>query len=201
MAKGWKGERGGTRPGSGRKPTGRKKAAMLVRVEPELRRRLERDAKQARRSLSSEVELQLTDALRTATAADRHTRALCYLIGQIAPFAAALLKRPGEDIETVEFDWRTNPIHFDIFRLLILRLLNEFAPAESRAPHDKLFEGVGADIQAVVRGIWAVLYSLLRAPEKEVYAGAAEMGEGKGSPLYAFPQAARDLNLRKGADQ
>jgi hypothetical protein len=174
---------------------------MLVRVAPELRKRLERDAKQADRSLSSEVERQLTDALRTAPAADRHTRALCYLIGQIAPFTAAIIKRPGEDIETVEFDWRTNPIHFDIFRLLILRLLNEFAPAESRVPHDKLLEGVEADIQAVVRGIWVVLYSLLRAPEEEAYAVAAEMGEGKGSPLYAFPQAARDLNLRKGEDR
>ena len=59
--------RGGARKGSGRKSTG--KVAMLVRVKPEVRARLERDAKRAKRSLSHEVELQL-DALSAAPRPD-----------------------------------------------------------------------------------------------------------------------------------
>ena len=73
FSKGMTMARGGARKGSGRKSTG--KVAMLVRVKPEVRARLERDAKRAKRSLSHEVELQL-DALSAAPRPNAQMRAM-----------------------------------------------------------------------------------------------------------------------------
>jgi hypothetical protein len=114
--------RGGKRRGAGRKPIGRAKVAMLVRVSPDVRKRLERDAKRARRSLSREVELQLNDALRVAERGDPPTRALCYLIVHIVSMADSWMAHS-------ECNWRTNRFDFEVFKSAVSQLLNALAPA------------------------------------------------------------------------
>jgi hypothetical protein len=57
--------KGGRRKGAGRrpKPVDEKRVAILVRVEPEIRRQLEREAASNRRTLSREVSLRLQQSL------------------------------------------------------------------------------------------------------------------------------------------
>src|SRR5262249_29885841 len=90
--------RGGKRKGAGRKATG--KVAMLIRVRPEVRRRLERSAKRARRTLSAEAERHLADVLRVAPPADEPTRALCFLINAAVKFARGIEVKDGH-----KFNW------------------------------------------------------------------------------------------------
>jgi hypothetical protein len=178
---------------------------MMLRVPAHVRAGLEAEAKQTGKTLTAVMVGHLSDALRPTPPVDKHTRALCYLIGSIVRFASRIPQVPGgpgaDATQTAEFNWRTNRRHFEIFRIVILRLLNQFAPAESQVSPEELLEGVEVDVKEEAKALWFVLCTLLYAPEEEAYAMAAEYGAETGSPLYAFPQAARDLNLRKGEDQ
>ena len=115
--------RGGARKGSGRKSTG--KVAMLVRVKPEVRARLERDAKREKRSLSHEVEIQL-DALSAAPRPDAQMRGLCYLVTQIAEIAETFDRSADP-----EFSWRDNRFDFEAFKYALLQVLDQLAPTGS----------------------------------------------------------------------
>jgi hypothetical protein len=191
---------GGKRRGAGRKRTSTN-VPMMLRVPAHVRAGLEAEAKQTGKTLTAVMVGHLSDALRPTPSVDKHTRALCYLIGSIARLATSIpptRSGPGADaIPTAEFNWRTNQRDFEIFRLLILRLLNQFAPAESQVPHDELLDGVEADIKEEVKALYFVISVLLYAPEEEAYAVAAAHGAETGSPLCAFQQAARDLDLRR----
>jgi hypothetical protein len=204
---------GGRRKGAGRKPTGRTKVAMLVRVSPEVRKRLERDAKRARRSLSSEVELQLNDALRASRLGDPRTRALCYLITTVAELA-----------EPEGFDWRSHRFDFEILKSAIDRLLNVLAPPGAPVRGERwqrtgrwiaadsavvagqvglekfldFVTTVTPETSPVKIGEWLATTVLANAmptfpPIRDILWKEAD--RVRGSAYYALPQAARDLGL------
>jgi hypothetical protein len=181
--------KGGRRKGAGRKPAG--KVAMLVRVAPEVRARLERDAKRANRSLSSEVELRL-DAIGAAPRADTHTRALCYLIAQAAKIAQTL-----ERTAAPEFSWRDNRFDFEAFKCAVTQILDRLAPAgevgSSRYP-------IGQTPEEIGRTAAQLVFALLRSPDT-LHAMAEQRGARRGSLLNVYPQAARDLGLSTGDEK
>jgi hypothetical protein len=176
--------KGGRRKGSGRKPTG--KVAMLVRVAPEVRASLAREAKLGRRSLSAVAEAHLADAIRAAGPADKQTRALCYLITAMVKFAAGF-DTTGDH----RFSWRTNRFDFEAFKLALMQILDWLAPAgavgKSHYPRDETPEQVGQRLYAVITDFLPLHEQLLDE--------ARARGAPPGSLYYAFPQAARDLGL------
>jgi hypothetical protein len=177
--------KGGKRKGAGRKPTG--KVAMLVRVAPEVRARLERDAKRAGRSLSFVAEWHLSDAFRADSTLDKDpTRALYFLIKKLVAGARA------EDTKNDhEFNWRTNRFDFEVFRSAVTQLLEWLTPAdpigENPYRNEESPEQMGHRIFDVMRSFLVSHRQL------------SEMAEVGGKPsksfYYAFPQAARDLGL------
>jgi hypothetical protein len=178
--------RGGARKGSGRKSTG--KVAMLVRVKPEVRARLERDAKRAKRSLSHEVELQL-DALSAAPRPDAQMRGLCYLVTQIAEIGQTFDRSADP-----EFSWRDNRFDFEAFKYALLQVLDQLAPTgsagDSRYPMEATPERMGLVIAWQIR-------VRLTADAAEQHVRGDRRGAGRGSLFYAFPQVARDLGLNE----
>jgi membrane protein required for beta-lactamase induction len=183
-----KGRRGGAREGAGRKPLGEAtKVATLVRLSPDVRKRLEHDAKQAkRRSLSEHIERELTDALRAAPAADKQTKALCYLISQLAKIGQTMERATGAP----DFSWRTSRFDFEAFRSAIIQVLDRLAPTgeaeASRYPMVQTPEDMG-------RLIASTVFALLTSDEAAMLARATS--RERGSLYYAFPQAARELGL------
>jgi len=179
--------RGGKRRGAGRKPAG--KVAMLVRVEPNVRARLERDAKRERRTLSRQTELVLTGASRAAEPATAETRAFCYLIGQIVQ-AARGQKRTAPP----EFNWRYNRFDFEVFKCAVIEVLDRLAPSggadsPSRYERRRSAEEFGQLLAEIV------LSYLLTTDSKRLIDLANLADLPTGHHFYAFPQAARDLSL------
>jgi hypothetical protein len=166
---------------------------MLVRVSPDVRRRLERDAKRARRSLSSEVERQLTDALRAAPPADPPTRALCYLIARIP-----MMARTVERIAPPEFNWRFNRFDYVAFKHAIDLILDRLAPPgpveKNRYLNEDTPEGLGD-------GFAAFIFRALTFDPETFYSHGLAEDAPHGSAYYAIPQAARDLGLLPGRKQ
>jgi hypothetical protein len=189
--------RGGKRPGAGRKPKPAKdrkiarKIAMLVRVEPQDRRQLERVAKRNRWSLSSEVERRLRASLRKASGdhprgwpEDRQTKALCYLIEQMAGRTRQL--------PTPQHHWRNNRFVFEAFKSSIALLLDKLAPPGKVSDFKHaMFETPEALATAVVFSLWNELLTAT-VPTDEM---ADILGLEPGSPFYAIPRAARDLGI------
>src|SRR5262245_34698743 len=174
--------RGGKRRGAGRKPTG--KVAMLDRVAPEIRARLERDAKRDGRSLPHEIERQLADAFRAAEPPNAQTRALSYLITQIVQVAQVL-----ERTAPPEFSWRDNRFDFEAFKCAVIEVLDRLAPAgevggTSRYPRARSSDDLGYLIAAIV-------LSYLTANTERLLALAHRGEAPRGHPLYAFSQAAQ----------
>jgi len=166
---------------------------MLVRVDPTIRARLERDAKRAGRSLSSEAELALSDAFRAAEEPAAETRALCYLIKQVVEAA-----RNQERTADPEFSWRENRFDFEAFRYAVIEVLDRLAPAgevdgPSRYRRTRSAEDFGLLLAAIV-------LTHLTADTKRMIEVANRSGLPRGHHFYAFPQAARDLRL-KNANQ
>jgi hypothetical protein len=162
---------------------------MLVRVKPEVRARLERDAKREKRSLSREVEIQL-DALSAAPRPDAQMRGLCYLVTQIAKIAEAFDRSADP-----EFSWRDNRFDFEAFKYALLQVLDQLAPTgsagDSRYPLEPTTpERMGRLIASILR--WE-----LTADAAEQRVRGDRRGAARGSKFYAFPQAARELGLDK----
>src|SRR5262245_22568936 len=112
--------RGGKRTGSGRKPRG--KVAMLVRVDPETRKAIEKDARMAGQSLSHVAEQCLRLGLRELRKGDDAMGALCYVIAQAADVAGTIRIQRGKSA----FDWRSNPFVFRAFKFAVMKLLDAF---------------------------------------------------------------------------
>ena len=191
--------KGGKRKGSGRKATG--KVAMLVRVAPETRTRLEREAKQKRQSLSAVAERHLTDAL-YGQPVDPQTRALCYLITRI-PMIARTFARKAD----FEFTWRTNRFDFEVLRYVVNYILDGLAPAGAveggrygglndymaRVGIDNPHED--EDSPTVLGNIIAGAIVASLALRDVLYAEGERSGAASGSDYYALPQATRDLGI------
>src|SRR5262245_12838141 len=136
---------GGKRKGSGRKPRG--KVAMLVRVAPETRQALEREARTLRHSLSHVAEQFLLLGIRTKRERSRPDamRALCYLIAETADLVCNIKDSKGVPLQP--FDWRTNPFMFCAFRFAVLKLLDKVAPpGEIQSPAEQMPEWKEKDI-------------------------------------------------------
>jgi hypothetical protein len=193
--------RGGKRKGSGRKPTG--KVAMLVRVDPEVRSGLDREAKRNKQSLSAVAERYLAYGSRKAPSANPDTEALCHLIRSVGLFArglgysstadsAAVSERdiddPGADIVIHHFNWRTSRFDFEAFKSAIMQILVARAPAGEveSSPYPRY-----STPDEVARTLVALVEGLNRLPREFLLAHAQQRDVG--SAFHAFAQSARDL--------
>src|SRR5262249_10909348 len=169
--------RGGRRKGSGRKPTGRRRVAMLIRVHPEVRRHLEHSAKRTRRTLSAEAEQHLADALRLAPPADEPTRALGFLINAAVKFARGIEAKDGH-----EFNWRTSRFDFEALKAAVLEISDWLGPAgtpeESPYPREATPGQAGHTIASVAIG-------LLQSPN-ELHALGERRQATRGALFYSF---------------
>jgi hypothetical protein len=134
--------RGGKRKGAGRRPTGKAKIVTMVRLAPDIRARLERDAEQTGRSLTAVIEDHIAYASKAATPADAPTRALCYLIQRMAIYSRGLGRSSTADASAAtddntgevgftthhQFNWRTSPFDFAAFKIAVVQLLDRWAP-------------------------------------------------------------------------
>jgi len=119
---------------------------------------------------------------------DKRTRALCYLIAQVAAMLLHLHKRSGG----TEFDWITNRADFDAFRTAILRILDWLAPV-SAVDTDRYTEFTDP-VDAGGTTARMIMLALSRdSAESRAYADASRAPSG--SAHYAFPQAAEALNF------
>jgi hypothetical protein len=192
---------GGKRKGAGRKPTG--KVPMLVRVDPEVRSSLDREAKRNRQSLSAVAERYLAYGSRKAPSADPDTEGLCHLIRSIGLFAPGLgysntadsaaadernINDPGDDIVTHQFNWRTDPFDFAVFKLAVTRLLDSLAPKGDTGKSP--YPGYSTPDE-VARTLVALAEGLKRLPREVLLAHAQQRDVG--SMFHAFAQSARDL--------
>ena len=203
-----RGGRGGPRKGSGRKPTGRRRVAMLIRVSPEVRSRYEREARSTGRTLSAVAEGYLNYALKMAVPADKQTRGLCYLIERMAILARGLgfsstadadAAIDGDvtevaDIVTHNFSWRTNRFDFESFKLAVTQLLDRWAPAGTITTSP--YSGYETP-EEVAR----TLVMLATIPEVALLPHAESEKKPPGSLYYGQEQAMRDLGLTHGENK
>jgi hypothetical protein len=181
--------RGGKQKGAGRKPIGSRRVAMLIRVGPEVRARLERDAKRAGHSLSREAEHLLEDALAVAPSADQQTRALAYLVQQIVGVGRSI-----ERSDAPEFNWRENRFDFEALKCALALLMDRLAPpggaGSSRYPLAQSPREMGRILASIV-------LAFLASGDKGLPSIGDRRGSTRGSLFYAYPQAARALGLSK----
>jgi TraY domain-containing protein len=180
-------------PGGGRKPRGEGPAVHFnTRIAPEIKRRLERDAKRSGRSLSREIELRLADAIKNAPEAGDQTRALAYLITQAARIAQTAERRPG----TAPFDWRRNRFDFETFKTAVVHLLDRLAPA-GMAGESTYADTTIETPEQMGRNFASIVLMFLGTDAAEMAARAESRGALSGSIFYAYPQAARDLGFNR----
>jgi hypothetical protein len=125
---------GGKRAGAGRKPKkpgsapapGSKTANFSTRITPEIRAAIEAEARQEGLNVSQMAALLLKvgiDARRDAVRNDP-TRALCYLLGELAEIVA-----PDQlSTDKFVFDWRTDPFLFEALKLSFVRFMDAIRP-------------------------------------------------------------------------
>ena len=186
--------RGGPRKGSGRKRLGR--VAMLVRVKPEIRARLERDAKRSGHSLSREAEFYLSDAIDDLSeTGDRRTKDLCYLIIQLAQAAKAsggVREEGGKYKDEEEFNWRANRFDYEAFKYAIFQALEHYAPGGDAGPSRY---PLGETPEELGRIMALTVFTLLRTESSELHAYAKARKASRKSLFYALPEVARDLSI------
>lgn len=174
--------------GAGRKPKGEfsgKGAWMSTRITQETRDKLEAAAKESGRSLSQEIERRLDDSFGIQREQDPRLRALFFLISE------TIRAIPGSG------DVFTDPHRFQQLKTGVATLLTKFTPpGEVVAP-----EATSPDMQAVMEipggmGVVAaeVVWTMLQSTEPPDPDYAPHVPTG--SPLYAMPQARRDLGVR-----
>jgi hypothetical protein len=124
--------RGGKRQGAGRNPAPAKTVKFSARITPETQSAIELEAREANQSVSRMAEILIKDGLgaRRFNARNGPTRAICYLLGELAEIVAP--KR----LKTDKFsaDWRTDPFLFDAFKLSFVKLMDGLRPAGEAVP-------------------------------------------------------------------
>jgi hypothetical protein len=156
MAKG----HGGKRPRSGRKPkkadaplsVGAKTANFSTRITPETRAAIEIEAHVLGLSVSAMAEVLIKRGLDARREAQRNsaTRAICYLLGELAEIVAP------KQLKTAKFsgDWRTDPFLFEALKLSFVRLMDALRPAGEAVPPSE------RDPQLKNETTWASLESI-----------------------------------------
>lgn len=122
---------GGKRSGAGRKAAderpGAKTSYLGARISPETRAALELEATEAGQSVSRMAEILLDEALETRrlNARNDSTRAICYVIGEMAEIIAPQM------LKTKNFasDWRNDPFLFETYKLAIAKVMDALRPA------------------------------------------------------------------------
>ena len=182
-------------PGAGRKPRGEGPAQHLTfRLAPEVRQQLELEAKRNNRTLSHEVELRLRASVAMpARQGDRQSRALAYLVGQIATVFQAADRKD----DTPEFNWRSDPFDFVALKSAIAQLLDRLAPKGEPGPSRyTLF----TDPEDAGRMISGLVLTMLTMDAKQSRLTGIEKGRPSGSMWFTYPEIAEDLGLVRTPD-
>jgi hypothetical protein len=184
---------GGRRKGSGRKPTGKAKIITMVRLAPDVRARLQREAEQTEQSVSAVIEHHIAYASKALTPADRPTRALCYLIERMTIYARGLRTSDTEDAEpgAYGFNWRTDPFDFAAFKAAVTQLLDRLAP--DGEPGSSPYPGYATPEEAA-----RTLVALVNVPADALLAHAEGAQKPTGSLYYGQERAWRDLKMGGG---
>jgi hypothetical protein len=149
---------------------------------------LERDAKRNGRSLSHEIEIRLADSVRAAATTDERTRALNYLINEMAKILTVAERKSGAG----EFNWRADRFDFEAFKSAIVQLLDRMAPT------DEMRDSRYLDFQTpeeAGRVAMHTVIALLARNAAVSHAWGDALGRASDSYFYAMPQAARALNF------
>jgi hypothetical protein len=161
---------------------------LLVRISPEIRKAIERDAMRFGKSLSAQAEAMLIEAASGKTQADRRTRALRYLVGGLCETLQAADRAGG-----VAFDWRTSRFDFEALRAAIERLLERLAPAgeieTGRYPSYATPDDLARDAAGIA-------FMLLHREKDQLYGEGARRGAAAGSLFYRYPHVAADLDVK-----
>ena len=118
-------------PGAGRKPKGefsQLTSLFAVRMPQDLRKQIEQAADESHRSVSQEVIKRLNDSFDTGRnkGRDQTTRAICFLISEIASRLGKAALPDG---------WHSNPFVFRAFKIAVTQLLDALEPSgEMRSP-------------------------------------------------------------------
>lgn len=163
---------------------------MLVRVAPEVRARLEREAKQTGRSLSAVTEYYIAYASKAVTPADKPTRALCYFIERMTIYARGLRTSDTEDAEhgAYGFNWRADPFDFAVLKSALTQLLDRWAPKGEIGSSP--YPGYATPEEAA-----RTLVALVNVPADDLFSYAEGAKKLTGSVYYGQAQAWRDLKL------
>jgi hypothetical protein len=177
-------------PGAGRKPRGEGPAQhFTTRLAPEVRQQLQLEAQRNNRTLSHEVELRLRASVAMpARQADRQSRALAYLVGQIV----TIFRSADRQENTSEFNWRADPFDYAALRSAIVQILDHLAPPGEPGPtRYTLFR----DVEDAARIVASIVLMQLTMDPKESRLIGIEAGRPSGSMWFGFPEAAEDLGL------
>jgi hypothetical protein len=182
---------------------------MLVRVDPEVRAGLEREAGRSKQSLSAVAERYLAYGSRKAPQADPDTEGLCHFIRSVGLFALGLgyfntadtaaaadhnISDSESDIVTHQFNWRTSRFDFEMVKAAITQFLDARAPA-GEVEHSPYPRYSTPDDAA--RTLLTLAEGLNRLPREVLLAHAQQRDVG--SMFHAFAQSARDL--KTGGDK
>jgi hypothetical protein len=179
-------------PGGGRKPKGDfagKAAWLSTRITPELRKNLDRAAKESGRSLSQEIERRLRDSFGIQRERNPFLRALFFsfaLMARQMPFSREL---------------RSDPFTFHAFKFAVIAFLERLAPPGQIVSPESAEIVWPTDMHGLVRSpdvlgnslagmVWHQLETV-EPPPPDI---AAKL-PGDFSSDYAYPQARRDLGI------
>jgi hypothetical protein len=151
---------GGRRPGAGRKPIGDapKTGNFSTRISMSTRHALEEAAHRRRQTLSKVAEdmLELGLRVREDQLRDDPTRALCYLVAELAYNVGGSFLPGGVK---PAYNWRTDPFMYESLRLAVGKLLAAMRPGgEMKSP----LEGVDP---ALLFGLPPAVIDSYKTPE------------------------------------
>jgi hypothetical protein len=220
MAKSKRLGRGGRRAGAGRPrltETG-KTSYFSTRITPQIRARLETESRLGGQSLSQTIQHLLLLALdeKRERKRPRPLKALCYLITSLSAYTSnTLLGDRNRIFDDPEYNWRTNPFVFEVFRAAVWHLFDRLRPdgeivappapprADSRARY-KTPEDCG---RGIARSVLQTLNFYGANSPDDIDTTFSEIGSDTSDPEfnrllargrqegYGFADAARDLNV------
>ena len=168
----------------GRKPLGKEGSAHFnTRIDPSIKRQIEKDAKKRGRTISREIQERLRASVvvpRTPTS--RRAAEVAYIAGQIA----AILQAADREEGSKPFNWRENPFDLAALKAAFAATLDQFGPSTEPGPSRyTLFDTTPADAG---RQIAAIVGYLLRELN--------QIDEPSDSFWLTFPRIAEEWGIR-----